>query len=104
MSRTVLLRAALGLSLASLATAADAQDRPFAPQMSCSAVAGLVARSGAIVIGTGPYTYDRVVTGQRYCPIEEITTPAWTATTDNPQCFVGYRCKDRFNEGAGDRD
>ncbi len=102
--RHIWIRAALGLSVAALATAASAQERPFAPRLTCSAAAGLVARAGAIVIGTGPYTYDRVVADQRFCPVEEVTAPLWTATADNPQCFVGYRCKDKFNEGGHDRE
>jgi hypothetical protein len=53
------------------------------------------------VIGTGPFTYDRAVSGSGQCPIEQIEAPLWIATADNPQCFVGYRCKDRFNEGTG---
>jgi hypothetical protein len=86
-------------------TAVAAQGRPYTPSMSCRAAAGLVAASGAIVFGTGPNTYERVVLHGGFCSIEETTAPAWEPTADNPQCFVGYRCKDKFNEGAaGGRD
>jgi hypothetical protein len=90
-----------GLLLAGTATASLAQERPYAPRLTCAAVAGLVTRSGSVVIGTGPFTYDRAVSSGGQCPIEQIEAPLWIATADNPQCFVGYRCKDRFNEGTG---
>ena len=66
--------------------------------MSCSQAAGLVASSGAIVLGTGGYTYDRFVTDERFCLRSETTDPAWVAAGDTPQCFVGYRCRERALE------
>lgn len=96
--RGVLLKTAMGLSLAGAITTALAQERPYAPRMTCAAAASLVARAGGIVIGTGPSTYDRFVSDDRFCQTEETTVATWTNTADNPQCLVGYRCKDRFDE------
>jgi hypothetical protein len=62
--------------------------------MSCRQAAGLVASRGAIVLGTGAYTYDRYVSDQRFCLRSEVTIPEWVPTADTPQCFVGYRCKE----------
>jgi len=76
----VLLRATPYLSVLSLATAAVAQDRPHTPSMRCSAVAALVAQRGALVLGTGPYSYERVVAHGGFCPVEDTTAPAWEAT------------------------
>jgi hypothetical protein len=101
----LLLRISLTLYVTAFATAVAAQGRPYTPTMSCRAAAALVAAGGSIVLGTGPNTYERVVLHGGFCSIEETTAPAWEPTADNPQCFVGYRCKDKFNEGAvGGRD
>jgi hypothetical protein len=81
-------------TLLAVTTGAVAQPRPSTPQMSCRQAAGLVASRGAIVLGTGAYTYDRYVTDQRFCLRSEITVPEWVPTADTPQCFVGYRCKE----------
>jgi hypothetical protein len=72
---------------------AAAQPRPSTVAMSCGQAAGLVASHGAIVLGTGGYTYDRFVTDRRFCLRSEVTEPAWVPAGDTPQCFVGYRCK-----------
>jgi hypothetical protein len=76
MSRTF----ALSISLVAFATAAAAQNRPH-------------------TLGTGPNAYEKVVVDGGFCSLAETTSPAWVPTADNPQCFVGYRCKDKFNEG-----
>ena len=72
----------------------------FATAVPCRAAAALVAARGAVVLGTGPHTYERIVLHGGLCKVEETTAPAWEPTADNPQWFVGYRCKDKFNEGS----
>ena len=89
--KKVLLGAALSLA----ATSVGAQPRPSSVAMSCQQAAGLVASRGAVVLGTGGYTYDRFVRDRRFCLIQEAIEPAWVPTADTPQCFVGYRCKER---------
>jgi len=84
-----------GLAVSMLVTSAVAQPRPSSVQMSCGQAAGLVASRGAVVLGTGGYTYDRFVADQRFCLRSEMTEAAWVPTRDTPQCFVGYRCKER---------
>ncbi len=84
----------LGIALSLIAASAAAQPRPSSVHMSCRAAAGLVASRGAIVLGTGGYTYDRFVADQRFCLRTEVTEPAWVPAGDTPQCFVGYRCKE----------
>ena len=86
------------LSLAAIATvvtSAAAQPRPSSVAMSCRQAAGLVASRGAVVLGTGGHTYDRFVADQRFCLRTETTEPVWVPAADTPQCFVGYRCKER---------
>lgn len=80
---------------------AQAQGRPATPALSCAAAAGLVARSGSIVLTTGPFTYDRFVRDGGFCPLPEIPRPAFEVTLDDPKCFVGYICKDKFTENNG---
>ena len=88
-----------GLALA-LPGLASAQGRPNSEAMSCAQAAGLVAASGAAVIGTGPNIYDRYVTSRAYCTKTEMTEPAWVGTADRRRCFIGYTCKDTSTDDA----
>ena len=84
---------AAALLLATLAARpVEAQARPDTLALSCEEAAGLVTRSGAIVLGTGPNIYDRYVSQIRYCSGAEQLKAEWVKTRDNPQCFVGYTC------------
>ncbi len=78
-----------------LPSIALAQPRPDARRLSCAQASSLVRSSGAVVMSTGAYTYDRFVSGGGQCALGEITRPTWTATTDQAQCFVGYVCVER---------
>ena len=93
------MRTLVALGLCVVATAAVAQARPSTPSLPCARAAGLVQTQGAIVLGTGGYTYDRFVSGGSFCLVGERPEPAWVPSADNPQCFVGYRCRqrERFN-------
>ena len=59
----------LGIAICLLATGAGAQTRPSTVAMSCAQARNVVASSGAIVLGTGGYTYDRFVADRRFCLI-----------------------------------
>jgi hypothetical protein len=69
--------------------------------MGCGQAAGLVASSGAIVLGTGGHTYERFVSDARFCLRTEMTEPVWVLAADTSQCFVGYRCKARTGHDEG---
>jgi hypothetical protein len=101
-----LLRApAAGLALAAAllsALPALAQPRPSTVNRPCASSQALVARTGAIVLGTGGYTFDRFVVDQNFCAVGEYTEPAWVPSIDNPQCFVGYRCVEGPRDLFGD--
>jgi hypothetical protein len=91
-------RLILAIAASLAVTSAVAQPRPSTAAMSCNQAAGLVASRGAIVLGTGGYTYDRFVSDDRFCLRTETTEPVWVPAGDTPQCFVGYRCRERnFN-------
>lgn len=89
-SSRILLAAALATVVAGEAAA---QGRPDSLRMSCAGARGLIASRGAVVLGTGPNLYDRYVSSQAFCLPDEVTRPAWVATADNRQCFIGYRCE-----------
>jgi hypothetical protein len=91
-----MLKFAMTSLLLVMGSDAWAQGRPVSTTLTCARAAGLVASQGAIVLGTGVYTYDRYVSGQNLCVLGETTEPAWVPTVDNPQCFVGYQCRQRF--------
>jgi hypothetical protein len=85
----------LSLVLIGVTTGALAQSRPNTERMSCGQAQGLVATQGAVVLYSGPYTYDRFVRDSTFCPRPDRTDPAWISTADTAQCFVGYRCVSR---------
>ena len=78
--------------LVGLSTAALAQPRPSSVTMPCGAAQRLVFSHGALVLGTGGFSYDRFVRDRTFCEFNEFTRPAFVPTIDAPQCFVGYRC------------
>jgi hypothetical protein len=80
------------LVLVSTCADAWAQSRPLTLRMSCAQAQGLVASQKAIVLSTGPFTYDRYVGSYGYCAPGETLDPAWVPTADTAQCPVGYRC------------
>ena len=83
---------ALAILIFSSATAPALAQRASTPSMSCRAATTLVARHGAVVLGTGPDLYDRYVVNESFCPIGYFARPAFLPTRDNPQCYVGDYC------------
>jgi hypothetical protein len=89
------MKAALAfVLLASTGSTALGQAAGTTQGMSCGQASALVASRGAIVLHTGPNTYDRFVTNSGACPLGQYTEPAWVRTADRAQCFIGYRCRD----------
>ena len=78
-----------------MASSTLAQALPNSLSMSCASARGLVFQSGAVVVGTGPYLYERFVTDAGYCEITQTTEPAWIPTADDRQCLIGKRCIER---------
>jgi hypothetical protein len=92
--RKVMRRLLPALALAFVATAATAQVGPPTSQRSCGANRQLVLKDGAVVLDTGPSTYARFVKSGAECLVGQFPEPAWVPSSNNPQCFIGYRCKD----------
>lgn len=79
--------------LAIITNPAHAEERPVASRMTCASVAGMVQSQGEVVFTTGQFGFDRVVRENRFCSSDEITSPAYERTSDQPSCFAGYRCR-----------
>lgn len=89
------MRAIMSASLFAIALAgpAFAQGRPSTTDMTCQQARAIVDSTGAIVLGTGGFTFDRFVSSQAFCTHQEFTVPAWAPTRDNPYCAIGFRCE-----------
>ncbi len=74
--------------------AALAQSRASIRNLTCAQAQRIVSSQGAVVLDTGPFTFDRYVAHTGFCERDQTTTPVWEAARDNPQCPVGYRCID----------
>ena len=84
----------LTLTLTVVTTTATAQVRTPTSQRTCSANRQLGLRDGAVVLDTSPSTYARFVKNGSECLVGQFPEPAWVPSSNNPQCFIGYRCKD----------
>jgi hypothetical protein len=87
-------KAAVVLIACAFATGVHAQSRPSTPSMTCNQARQIVLSRGAVVLGTGTYTYDRYVVDRRFCEINETIEIGLVPTRDTPQCPVGYLCRD----------
>lgn len=83
------------ISLAILAGTSLCDARPSTTTMSCGQAAATVAKAGAIVLTTGPNTYERFVASNAECLPGEFTEAARAPTADSEDCTVGYVCKQR---------
>ncbi|MCG7391786.1 hypothetical protein MHY87_02550 [Microvirga sp. ACRRW] len=79
------------VAVAGFATGAFAQSSTLA--MTCAQARGIVASQGAVVLRTGPTTYDRYVRDGSFCALQETARPAWVRTADSAQCPVGGVCR-----------
>lgn len=79
--------------LAILVTASAAQaQRLDTMRMSCDQARAVVARNGAVVLGSGPHIYDRYVSSARFCSYGELTQQGFAPTRDAQACPVGGLC------------
>lgn len=87
--------AAAGMLAASIPVLSppQAQSLPYAPEMTCAAVSGLVQSQRAAVIRTAPHQYARYVAGPNLCEFDFVGLPTYVRTRDNPACMIGYECR-----------
>jgi hypothetical protein len=87
---TAVAGAALLLGLMSV----PAMARPDTRTMTCQYAQGFVRQNKAVIMSTGPYTYERFVANSvGYCGPQEQTRLLTAPTLDNPRCRVGYICE-----------
>jgi hypothetical protein len=74
----------LGIAALLTLAATQAEARPDTRAMTCGQVVGLVNRSGAVVLTTGRFTYDRFVSGPGACSVGEAVRAVTVSTRDGP--------------------
>ncbi|WP_244472359.1 MULTISPECIES: hypothetical protein [unclassified Methylobacterium] len=78
---------------------AQAQPGAAVQRMVCSEAMGLVKKSGAILLNAGGSALERFVKDRSFCETSEIAELRFVPTRDNPECPVGYRCRELgFND------
>jgi hypothetical protein len=78
------------LTLMAFTSGAFAQGRPNTVGMTCGQANSIVSQRKAVVLATGPNTYDRFVRYESLCP--DYARPAFVPTRDNPNCNIGFYC------------
>ncbi|MEZ5872718.1 MAG: hypothetical protein R3D32_12940 [Nitratireductor sp.] len=66
--------------------------RPDTRNYHCAEVQAAIKQARAILMTTGPHTYDRIVAGQGQCGPTQRAFRKYAPTLDNPKCWVGYYC------------
>lgn len=62
-------------------------------RMTCAEAMALVKREGDIMIAAGNAP-ERLVRDRNQCELSEISELRFVPTRDNPQCPIGYRCRE----------
>jgi hypothetical protein len=82
----------------SLAVTMEAGARPDTRSMTCPQAKAFVKQNKAIVMSTGPSTYERIVIGQGLCSSTQIAKLIVAPTVDERKCKVGYTCQEAAND------
>ena len=90
--KTILAISALAALTVSIMATTSAQARVNTNNLTCSQAKSLVRSSGAVVLSTGRYTYERYVAGAGYCSYGEYIKRAYVPTRDRKSCSIGYLC------------
>lgn len=78
------------------AVVAPAFSQPVQPiqRMACADAMALVRKSGAILLNAGGPALERFVKDRSFRESSEIAELRFLQTRDNPECPVGYRCRE----------
>ena len=90
------------LVLAGLMVTAGAQARPDTRSMSCQQLQNFVKDNGAVVMNTGPRTYNRFVHHRGFCLYSETVGTAWVDASDG-DCRLRECKPPRINTNDGRR-
>ena len=76
---------------------AEAQGRSSASTarlLTCADAIALVKQEGAVLLAPPKGPPERFVRDRSFCTFSEIAELRFVPTRDNPQCPVGYRCRE----------
>jgi CHASE1-domain containing sensor protein len=85
---------ALILVAATVSSARAQEGLPNSTAMTCGQARSFIKARHAVVMATGPITYDRFVSEDILCRPDASAAPAFEPTLDNRQCMIGYYCKE----------
>ncbi|GJD33387.1 hypothetical protein [Methylobacterium aerolatum] len=88
----VSLAAVMAASTAPLAQTRQPRAAPTV-RLSCAEAMDLVKREGDVTIAIGGAP-ERFVRSRNQCDFSEIAELRFVPTRDNPQCPIGYRCRE----------
>lgn len=80
------------LVLAALFVGANAHARLNTQDLTAAQAKAVVDQSGAVVLSTSDFGFDRYVSSQRFCAVGETTAAAYVPTLDSDAAFIGYTC------------
>ena len=63
----------------------------YSAGLTCADVQDAVMDNGAVILHYGEDLYERVVSGDSYCPTGTYTKNFWAPAADGA-CFSGYQC------------
>ncbi len=86
------LGTALSTALAPLP--AGAQPRTPTVRLTCAEAMAMVKAEGSVTLGIGGRAPERFVRDRSLCEFTEIAELRFVPTRDNPQCPIGYRCRE----------
>ena len=73
---------------------AHAQTRAPATRAICAEAMATVKEQGDVVLSLGGRPPERFVRDRSFCELTEIAELRFVPTRDNPQCPIGYRCRE----------
>lgn len=79
---------------------AGAQGRLQTRSLTCPALKALVAKAGTAILASSEFVYETVHSNGGDCQQDETSAPAYEPTSDERDCFVGWRCKQRNSDGG----
>lgn len=63
-------------------------------RLSCAEAMVWVKREGEVTIAAGRGAPERLVRDRSFCEFSEVAELRFVPTRDNPQCPIGYRCRE----------
>ncbi len=86
--------------LAGLLLPAGAEARPDTRSMTCNQLQAFIKKNGAVVMNTGPRTYNRFVYHRGFCLYSETVGTAWVDASDG-ECRLRECKPPRINRNDG---